>query len=395
MSESIRLFAHWPDSPLTTGQYTELAKTLLTHVQDLHPKLASLSLWGKRSQLVPLVPPFDNLYETLVDTKFGHRRMADFRDLDERKRVTPQSTNGFGMTMNAFGDLPEHESHGSGSGYGRIEASLSSGSYFEFATSDFKLFLPDETCEELQTEAFVRRAIQAIIAALHPTLINVDSVAFSDAAYGERLEGHGRGNRCVWPGWMTYLRVPGLDQHLPGDIDHESLPDGGLILFSSRERPEASDSLVLTKARRILAVLEDFGLVQNTVTLWGWPTFEDEVRYASQITGAPPDRVYRVALSEFSGWDRDRQVLLWAHLFPYWNADRFHWSPQQVKPLDTEPVVAEASKQLRSLELVGSNVPIEWHIGRSELVEPIRTLLHRHAGIDEARLRVVSTPYRE
>ena len=395
MSESIRLFAKWPELSLTTGQYTELAKTLLAQLGGLHSRFASLSLLGKRGQLVPLIPPFDNLYETLVDNKFGHSRMADFRDLDERRRLTPQSTNCFGMRMTTFSDSPEDEPWESSSGDGRIEASLSTGSPFHFATSDFKLFLPDQTSGELQTEAFVRRAIQAIISALHPSLIKVDSVAFSDAAYGERLEGHGLGNRCVWPGWMTYLRVPGLEEYLPADIDSESLPDGGLILFSSRKRPEASDLLALTKARRILAVLEDFGLVQNTVTLWGWPTFPDEVRYACQITGAPQDRVYRVALSEFSGWDRERQVLLWAHLFPYWDADRFHWSPQQVSPLDTEPVVAEAFKQLRSLELVGSNVPIEWHIGRDELVEPLRTLLHRHAGIDEARLRVVSTPYCE
>ena len=95
------------------------------------------------------------------------------------------------------------------------------------------------------------RAIQTIISALHPPLINVDSVAFSAAAYGERIEGYGLGNRCVWPGWMTYLRVPGLAQYLPGDVDRESLPDGSLILFSNCERPEASDSLALTKARRI------------------------------------------------------------------------------------------------------------------------------------------------
>ncbi len=393
MTESIRLFAKWPELSLTTGQYTELAKTLLLQIEELHPRLASLGLLGKGGRLVPLSSPFDSLYEALVETRFGHARLVDFSNLDERKRLTPESTNCFGMRMTVFSDSPGDDPWASSSGEGRIEAGLYTGSSFSFATGDFKLFLPDETCGDLQTEVFVRRAIHAIVSALCPALLSVDSVAFCDAAYGERIEGHGFGDRCVWPGWMTYLRVPGLEHYIPADIDSECLPDGGVILFASRARPEAGEPRASNKARRILAVLEDLHLVQSTVTLWGWPVAPEEERYASQITGAPHGYVYRVALSEFSGWDRERQVLLWAHLFPYWNADRFHWSPQQVKPLETEPVVAEAFKQLRSLELAGSNVPIEWHIGRSELVEPLRTLLHRHAGIDEARLRVVSTPY--
>ena len=129
----MRMIAEWPGPLLTTGQYTELAKTLLIQLQGLHSRIASLGLLGRRGRLVPLVPPFDGLYEALENDRFGHSGMTDFRNLDGRKRLTPQSTNCFGMTMTAFSDSPESEPRGSSSGDGRIKASLSSGSPFPFA----------------------------------------------------------------------------------------------------------------------------------------------------------------------------------------------------------------------------------------------------------------------
>src|SRR5690606_2662987 len=122
----------------------------------------------------------------------------------------------------------------------------------------------------------------------------------------------------------------------------------------------------------------------------GWPTTQEEQAYASAISGAPPGRVYRVGLADFAGYDASRGVLLDARLFPFENS--FDYKPTYVKPLHANNVVAEARRQLRSVELVGADNPIEWHIGVQEMVEPLKVLLHGHAGLSPERLRIVYTP---
>lgn len=192
---------------------------------------------------------------------------------------------------------------------------------------------------------------------------------------------------------MTYIRLPQLGNFLPSDLDYEETLDGGTLIYASRERPDANDTKALDRARRALDVLDDLCINQEKMLIDGWPDDPKEMAYAHQITGAPPGRTYRVALADFSGYDPQRGVLLWAKLFPQWNANIFAYKPTFVKPLECMPVVAEARRQLRSLELVKATNRIEWHVGRQELIEPLRTLLHSHAGVPRDRLSVVYTPF--
>ena len=401
MIDDIRLTAEWRDSAQTVADYTKSLKDFLRAVRGSHPRLDDLLMqaWkGKRFCYAPLSEELVELDDLLIET-FSSRR-GDFRNLDVKGKLTGQSLSQFGMgtTFNSRGgELPQQPRRVEQGGFA---TSMEGGSLLPFNSRKVRIDLPTDAYADMHTHEYLRELLTTVVEVCHPKHLEIGSREFRTAAYGQSfIGGPGQlGQLDCLPAWMTYLNVPGLERYLPDDIDHELLPGGGVLLYVSKQRPLADDPVATAKGKRILAVLRDLRLVQSDLTVLGWPADEEEDHYAHQITGAPAGRVYRVGLSDFSGWDPQRKVLLWTKVFPSiwnWGPSRFEYRAPHHEALDSIPPVAEAMAQLRSLELADAHNVIEWHIGREEMVEPLSALLYHHAGIDRIRLRVLYTPYLE
>lgn len=399
MIDDIRLNAEWRDSAQTVAGYTESLKIFLRAVRGLHPLLGALMMqaWkGKRFYYAPVSQELDELDALLIQT-FSNRR-GDYRNLDAKSKLTGQSLAQFGMRTTFHSQSVERPQEPLRVEKGGFATSIDGGSLLPFSSGEIRVDLPTDAYADMHTHAFLRQLLDTVVEVCDPKHIEIGSREFRMAAYGQPFTSDQIGKLDCLPAWMTYLNVPGLERYLPEDIDHEVLPGGGVLLYVSRQRPSAGDEIAIARGKRVLAVLQDLRLTQSDLTVLGWPADADEDRYAHQITGAPVGRVYRVALADFSGWDADRKVLLWTKVFPArwtWGPLRFEYRAPYHEALDSIPPVAEALRQLRSLELAGADNVIEWHIGREEMVEPLCTLLYNHAGIDKARLRVVYTPYIE
>ena len=377
--------AVWVSRGYSLGEQVARVSGWVKRLSDVHPALGRWLLDMRPLKppypaYQPLEPELSNLFDFVREHAFDPDE--NYSDLDANGRLTKDSRTRHGFDVKL---LSEEPTGGWRDKRHHVEISATG--------SGANIVLPNASFGELHEPAIVRSVFEATIEHWEATRGEVISVEFAKAAYqGEhsswRLANAGR---SVWAGWFTYIRRVGLADHLPADVDFVNLPGGGTLIRTGRERPSANNEADLQRARRIQSVLDDLCITQHEYLLDGWPSSEDEVRYAQQITGAPAGRFYRVALADFSGWDADRKVLLYARLFPDQSVSDLDYKPTYAKPLECMAVVAEARRQLRSLELVKANSPIEWHIGREELVEPLRALLHRHASIPPERLAIVHT----
>ena len=245
----------------------------------------------------------------------------------------------------------------------------------------------------------VRGMLEAVTSTWQSPRGAVGSFEFLNQAYGmapfDREQRATGGQHKVWQGWMSYFQLPNLATRLSeAGADITALGADACLLFTKRDRVMASQPESIAAARELDALLAALCINQDEVLIDGWPHDPAELRYAIQCGAAPRKPAPRVGLAAFSVWDEPRQTLIYARLFRGESVDDLAYLPATFnQTIDGMRPVAEARRQLRSLALTGSRAAIEWHIGREEIVEPLRTLLHRHAGIDEARLRVVSTPY--
>ena len=264
--------------------------------------------------------------------------------------------------------------------------------------AEVSLKLPANRVGRLHEPAMVLELIDALVRTWDPSRCSVDSFEFLKQAYGLRPFGREQratgGKRKLWQGWITYLRLPGLASLLSGaDVDVEPLGADGCLIFTDRQRVDATESRHVLAAQAIDALLTDLCINQDHVLVDGWPVDPRDAEYARQCGATPQMPKPRVGLSVFTVRDDARQVLIFSSLFRSEALDDLLYSPQSFnQSIDSMRPVAEARKQLRSLTLAGSTDVIEWHIGRAELVAPLRQLFQQ-AGIDEARLRVMSTPY--
>ena len=262
------------------------------------------------------------------------------------------------------------------------------------------LRLPADREAPIHEPDIVQGMLEAVTSTWQSPRGAVGSFEFLKQAYGiapfDREQRATGGQHKVWQGWMSYFQLPNLATCLvDAGADITALGADGCLLFTRRDRIVVSDPGPIAAARELDTVLTALCVNQNEVLIDGWPHDPEELRYAIQCGAAPGKPVPVVGLATFSVWDEPRQRLIYSRLFRGESVDDLAYLPATFnQTINGMRPVAEARRQLRSLALSGSRAVIEWHIGREEIVEPLRTLLHRHAYIDEARLRVVSTPYR-
>jgi hypothetical protein len=267
------------------------------------------------------------------------------------------------------------------------------------ACAEVSLRLPAIHIGAMHESATVRGLLDAVVRTWQPSRCSVDSFEFLKQAYGmkpfEREHRATGGKRRLWQGWMTYFDLPGLASCLSNTgTDTEPQEPGGCVVFTDRQRADATLPNHIAAAQRIDDLLADLCINQDLVLVDGWPFDPAELRYARQCGAAPDSTGLNVGLAKFTSRDDARDVLIFSSLFRSESLDDLSYLPQSFdQSIEGMRPVAEARRQLRSLALAGSSAIIEWHIGRDEFVAPLRTLLHHHAGIDEARLRVISTPY--
>jgi hypothetical protein len=261
------------------------------------------------------------------------------------------------------------------------------------------LRLPADHFGPMHDPAMVLGLLDALVSTWQPARCSVDSFEFLKQAYGmkpfvreQRATG---GKRKLWQGWMTYFRLPGLNACLAdADVDIDPMGGDGCLVFTERKRADSMQPVHIATAQHIDTLLSGLCINQDEVLVDGWPLDPAGIRYAQQCGAARGGTPLRVGLAEFTARDDRREALIFSSLLRGEALEDLLYAPQSFhQSIDGMRPVAEARRQLRSLTLAGSSDVIEWHIGRDELVAPLRTLLHHHAGIDEARLRVVSTPY--
>ncbi|HET9646085.1 MAG TPA: hypothetical protein VFP68_22645 [Burkholderiaceae bacterium] len=392
-SYSAQVVRHSPGIPLfqSLREFVQELHAWIEGLGKIHPNLQTwlINALVHQGKYIPLDKDFGNLLELVAVATFDPKQTFNYQNLSPDGHFLPESLSRYGFRVSLHNEWPKTGLGITARSEVRIDASAGSATFY----------LPNTHYVDLHASSVMRSVFETTINCWQARRGVVGSVQFRQAAFEDpnhRNPWPEKASRSIWAGWMTYVRLANLASYIPEDIDFEHLPNNGVLMFASRERPSSEDKPAIDRARRIQNVLDGLCITQHDYLLDGWPAIrsEDEVRYAHQITGAPPDVAYRVALADFSGWDSERKVLLYARLFLDQEVFQLNYKPTHAVPLENKATVAEARRQLRSLELVNAaDTPIEWHIGREELVEPMRTLLHTHAAIPEERLRVVYTPY--
>lgn len=338
-----------------------------------------------------------NLQEVLATLNYKKKYSANYRNLGSNGRFVAESISDYGFHIRLCPVPPYAQEVTDESHYSHI--TVWDGAAFPYAEGRVMFDDLQVVAQNMERpSAWVRKLFETTDSIYLPTVGvwrdlycpfpgEPEADIFEYAAHGPES-----GRKChpVLPGRMTYIRMAGLRQFVPDELDVEWIGDDGVLIYTTRDLFSPVTESDLATARRIMDWLNDLCVNQSPVLVHGWPKTEEELAYASAISGAPPGRVYRVGLADFAGYDASRGVLLDARLFPFENS--FDYKPTYVKPLHANNVVAEARRQLRSVELVGADNPIEWHIGVQEMVEPLKVLLHGHAGLSAERLRIVYTP---
>ena len=414
--ERLELRANWTARPLSLLDFTQRVVELVHQLRLINPALHD---WVVLTNVEPWFVAWDaeasSLLRLLIDANFSEsKRERDSANAKPDKLFNASAFRAHLACTSAGGgptDAPEQ---------GGLTLDVSSGStplvavgkrlwtpqnWIEAervrtrACAEVSLRLPANYFGAMHEPAVVRGLLNAMVRTWQPSRCSVDSFEFLKQAYGmkpfKREHRATGGKRRLWQGWIAYLDLPGLAYCL-SDVGIDAVAQGpdACIVFTDRQRADAALPKHIAAAQRIDALLAGLCLTQDSVLIDGWPFDPAELRYAHQC-GAPPHSTgLKVALAKFTSRDDAREILIFSKLFRSESLDDLLYLPETLdQTIDGMRPVAEARRQLRSLALAGSTDAIEWHIGREEMVEPLRTLLHHHAGIDEARLRVISTPY--
>ena len=408
--------ANWAARPMTFLDFSNSVAELIRRLRQLSPALRD---WAIQTNEEPWFVAWDSEADTLLTQLVESNFSENKKDLDAAKNhpgkflnkssfrahLTCTSAGGGPTDPPEQGGLTLEINCGSvplvpkGMTLWRPESWLDSERLRTRSRAVCSLRLPADREGPTHAPDIVRGMLEAVTSTWQSPRGAVGSFEFLNQAYGmapfDREQRATGGQHKVWQGWMSYFQLPNLATRLSeAGADITALGADACLLFTKRDRVMASQPESIAAARELDALLAALCINQDEVLIDGWPHDPAELRYAVQCGAAPRKPAPRVGLAAFSVWDERRQTLIYARLFRGESVDDLAYLPATFnQTIDGMRPVAEARRQLRSLALTGSRAAIEWHIGREEIVEPLRTLLHRHAGIDEARLRVVSTPY--
>ena len=414
--ERLEVRANWTARPLSLLDFTQRVVELVHQLRLVNPALHD---WAVLTNVEPWFVAWDaeagSLLRLLIDANFSEsKRDRDaantkpgklFNASTFRAHLACTSAGGGPIAAPEQGGLTLDISSGSTPLVSASKRLWTPQNWIEAervrtrACAEVSLRLPANHFGALHEPAMVLGLLAAVVRTWQPSRCSVDSFEFLKHAYGmkpfEREHRATGGKRRLWQGWMTYLYPPGLASCLSNTgTDTEPQEPDGCIVFTDRQRAEAALPNHIAEAQRIDALLANLCINQDLVLVDGWPFDPAELRYARQCGAAPHNTGLNMGLAKFTLRDDARDVLIFTSLFRSESLDDLLYLPQSFdQSIDSMRPVAEARRQLRSLALAGSSAAIEWHIGRDECVAPLRTLLHHHAGIAEARLRVISTPY--
>ena len=361
--------------PQNLSAYQFASLKLIQGLQQLHPSFCRPSLLvGER--YIPIKPDLSDLFQKIVGACSSAESHQDCINLLPDGTLGPETLSRLGFSV-TYALQPESESHTEritqkrGTGLVIQGASTNNESY-----SEVVLTLPKDFSPDLHTALMVREMMSSILNTVQLAAGSVRPLLFERAIEQEGDLYSGQ--------WLLYLPVPDLGKCLPGDIHWEPFHNG-ILIQTTPHLPDADNPADIAAGMRVRGVLDEFGFAwQSTYAIHGWPPDEEECRYESFITGAPPDRKYRVRCIDFDGYDADRGVLLYAKLFRRLRRQPRQWG---LRGWDG-PVVNEARRQVRAAR----GAPIEWHVGLEESAERVRTLLAEYTDIAEAQLKVIYTP---
>lgn len=361
------------------GEYQELSRHYLLRMREVHPLFTHLAVLGTQN-FSPLSENLEDLDQKILEVVSEPRQRETQLGSSSTRPPSPDTVSTVGFAVTFFSRTEGAEGTHLAVDEGGFELTIRGNGASIEGNGGVNLVLPlASDAIDVQKPTMILRLAASLLEVGQVTVLAVGQVAYEKKVKkaGDLYSGQ----------WLLYLPFPDLGTYLPDDIHWEPFHKG-ILIQTTPHLPDAENPADVAAGKRVREVLDEFGFAwHSTYAIHGWPPDAEEWRYEEFITGAPPDRKYRVRCVDFDGYDSEREVLLYAKLFRRLRRQPKQWG---LRGWDG-PVINEARRQVRA----ANGTPIEWHIGLEESADRARTLLAEYTGIAEARLKIIHTPFPE